>query len=84
MNRLQYRVPGLFQNVDQGVLPALFAATSPGAVGGSYYGPSGFQELTGGPAPAGVPKRALDDSDSARLWSVSEELSGTRFPMPTE
>jgi len=81
---LQYRVPGLYQKVDQGVLPALFAATSPEAQGGGYYGPSGPQELTGGPVPARVPKRALSPSDSARLWAVSEELSGTAFPMPTE
>jgi NAD(P)-dependent dehydrogenase (short-subunit alcohol dehydrogenase family) len=79
MNNLQYRVPGLYQNVDQGILPALFAATSPDAEGGAYYGPSGFQEVSGGPAPARVPKRALGAADSARLWSVSEALSGVTF-----
>jgi NAD(P)-dependent dehydrogenase (short-subunit alcohol dehydrogenase family) len=84
LNHLQYRVPGLYQNADQGILPALFAATSPDAVGGRYYGPSGFQELAGGPAPAQVPKRAASAPDSRRLWSLSEQLSGTKFPMPTE
>jgi NAD(P)-dependent dehydrogenase (short-subunit alcohol dehydrogenase family) len=79
MNNLQYKVPGLYQNVDQGILPALFAATSADARGGAYYGPSGFQELRGGPAPAGIPKRALDATDSARLWTVSESLSGVTF-----
>ena len=84
LNNLQYRVPGLYQNVDQGILPALFAATSVEAVGGAYYGPSGFQELSGGPAPATVPKRALNPADSERLWTISEQLSGTTFPRPTE
>ena len=79
LNRLQYRVPGLYQNADQGILPALFAATSPDAIGGAYYGPSGFQEVTGGPGPATVPKRALNDADNARLWTISESLSGVRF-----
>jgi NAD(P)-dependent dehydrogenase (short-subunit alcohol dehydrogenase family) len=79
LNGLQYKVPGLYQNVDQGILPALFAATSPDAVGGGYYGPSGFQEVTGGPAPASVPRRARDEADSARLWTISERLSGTTF-----
>jgi len=79
LNRLQYRVPGLYQNADQGILPALFAATSPDAVGGSYYGPSGFQEVTGGPASASIPKRALSEADSARLWEVSEALSHVNF-----
>lgn len=78
--RLQYKVPGLYQNVDQGILPALFAATSPEAIGGEYYGPSGFQELAGGPAPAGVPKRALSQANAERLWTVSEGLTGVSFP----
>jgi NAD(P)-dependent dehydrogenase (short-subunit alcohol dehydrogenase family) len=78
--RLQYRVPGLYQNVDQGILPALYAATSPDAKGGGYYGPNGFQELTGGPAPASVPRRALSRADAARLWTVSEGLTGVSFP----
>ena len=80
LSRLQYRVPGLYQNVDQGILPALFAATSPDAVGGAYYGPSGFQELGGGPAAARVPGRALSGADAARLWTLSEGLTGVSFP----
>jgi NAD(P)-dependent dehydrogenase (short-subunit alcohol dehydrogenase family) len=80
LNRLQYRVPGLYQNADQGILPALFAATSPDAVGGAYYGPSGFQEVTGGPGPASIPKRALNQADNARLWELSERLGGVTFP----
>lgn len=78
--RAQYKVPGIYQNVDQGILPALFAATSPGAVGGAYYGPSGFQELTGGSSLAKVPKRALSRADAARLWAVSEGLTEVSFP----
>jgi NAD(P)-dependent dehydrogenase (short-subunit alcohol dehydrogenase family) len=84
LNDLQYKVPGLYQNVDQGILPALFAATSPETKGGTYYGPGGFQELAGGPAPADVPKRALDGAEANHLWVVSEELSGTKFGMWTE
>jgi NAD(P)-dependent dehydrogenase (short-subunit alcohol dehydrogenase family) len=81
LNRLQYRVPGLYQNIDQGILPALFAATSPDAVGGGYYGPNGVLELTGGTsAAARVPKRATPEADARRLWSVSEELTGMAFP----
>ncbi|HEY5231417.1 MAG TPA: SDR family oxidoreductase [Galbitalea sp.] len=80
INRLQYRVPGLYQNADQGILPSLFAATSPDAVGGGYYGPSGFQEVTGGPSVAGIPKRALNDASNARLWEISESLGKVTFP----
>jgi NAD(P)-dependent dehydrogenase (short-subunit alcohol dehydrogenase family) len=77
--RLQYRVPGLYQNADQGVLPALFAATSPDAVGGGYYGPGGPLELTGAPAAAKVPARARGLADAARLWREAEGLTGVSF-----
>jgi NAD(P)-dependent dehydrogenase (short-subunit alcohol dehydrogenase family) len=80
INRMQYAVPGLYQNADQGILPALFAATSPDAVGGGYYGPSGFQELAGGPSAASSPKRALNDADNTRLWDLSETLGNVTFP----
>jgi NAD(P)-dependent dehydrogenase (short-subunit alcohol dehydrogenase family) len=84
LNRLQYRVPGLYQNADQGILPALFVATNADAVGGAYYGPGGVQELAGGPAPAKVPPRALMAADAVRLWEVSEALSGVAFPQRTD
>jgi NAD(P)-dependent dehydrogenase (short-subunit alcohol dehydrogenase family) len=80
VNRLQYKVPGLYQNADQGILPALFAATNPDAAPGAYYGPSGFQELSGGHSLSGVPKRAIVGADSSRLWAVSEQLVNVKFP----
>jgi NAD(P)-dependent dehydrogenase (short-subunit alcohol dehydrogenase family) len=80
LNRLQYKVPGLYQNADQGILPALFAATSADAAPGGYYGPSGFQELSGGPSLSNVPKRATNDADAARLWSLSEQLTDVAYP----
>ena len=68
------------QEIPQGILPALFAATSPDAAPGAYYGPDGFLELTGAPHRASVPKLAKNPADDARLWTVSEELTGVRFP----
>jgi len=70
----------LWQQIPQGILPALYAATNPAAAGGGFYGPDGFGELTGGPAPAKMPARALDDAVAARLWQVSEQLTGAAFP----
>jgi len=40
----------LVQGVDQGLRPALYAATSPEARGGRLYCPDGFGQFTGGPA----------------------------------
>jgi NAD(P)-dependent dehydrogenase (short-subunit alcohol dehydrogenase family) len=80
VNRASHRIGWLWQEVPEGILPALYASTSPDAAGGGYYGPGGFAELTGGPKPAAVPKRALSDADCVRLWDVSEGLTGVAFP----
>jgi len=75
-----FRIPFMWQQVPQGILPALHAAVSPEAVGGGYYGPGGFMELTGGAAVARMPKRALVAADARRLWDVSEQLTGVPYP----
>ncbi len=73
-------IPGLWQDIPQGCLPALFAATSPRAQGGGYYGPDGFAEMTGLPKPASIPAQAKDPATARRLWEVSEQLTDTHFP----
>jgi NAD(P)-dependent dehydrogenase (short-subunit alcohol dehydrogenase family) len=62
-----------------GALPTLYAATSPLAAPGGYYGPSGFQEMKGPPAVAVIKPQALDPVTAKRLWDVSEELTKTKF-----
>jgi len=74
------RFPGVSQDAAAGALPTLYAATSPDAVGAGYYGPNGFQELNGLPAPASVPRRALDAATATELWEQGEVLTGVRFP----
>ncbi len=69
----------IFQPVAQGILPALYAAVSPDAVPGAYYGPDGFFELRGAVTTAHVPRRALSAEDSAHLWDVSVALTGVTF-----
>jgi NAD(P)-dependent dehydrogenase (short-subunit alcohol dehydrogenase family) len=68
------------QDQDAGALPTLYAAVAD-IPGGSYAGPSGFQELRGAPHLVGRSKRALDEEAGKRLWDVSEELTGTKFPL---
>lgn len=70
----------LFQPAAQGALPTLYAATAPEARGGAYYGPTGMMEARGPLGLAEVPQSAMDAEAAARLWKVSEELSGKRFP----
>lgn len=66
----------LFQPAAQGALPALYAATAPDALGGVYYGPNGVGEMRGFPTVAKLPKQALDATVQARLWAVSQQLTG--------
>lgn len=69
------RIPGLLQDVSEGVIPSLYAATSPHAVAGGYYGPTGPLEIGGGGVRAArVPRGALNDADGPRLWDVSADL----------
>ena len=72
--------PLMSQSPAQGALPQLFAATSPAAAPGGYYGPRNLFELVGPPVPARIAIRAKDKAVAARLWTVSEQLTGLAFP----
>ncbi len=71
----------LFQSAAAGALPQLRAATDPGAVGSTLYGPDGRNERTGHPVLVMPRPQALVEEDQARLWSVSEELTGVEYPL---
>jgi NAD(P)-dependent dehydrogenase (short-subunit alcohol dehydrogenase family) len=72
-------LPFLFQPASRGALPTLYAATSADAAGGAYYGPDGIAEVRGYPTLATIPAQAGDQAVAARLWQVSEELTGSIF-----
>ncbi len=64
-----------------GALPTLFAATAPEAAPNGYYGPNGFYELKGPVAPAKVLPQAKDKAVARKLWEVSEQLTGVKWPV---
>ena len=70
------------QQVEQGTEPLLYAATSPAAITGGYYGPGGRLGLVGPTVTARPPRRALDAAASARLWAAAERLTGVALPAP--
>lgn len=74
-----FAAPFFGHSAADGARPILFAATSPQAKPGAYYGPGGFGELRGAPAPALIMPKARDAATAARLWDVSEKLTGTSF-----
>ncbi|MCX5358550.1 SDR family oxidoreductase [Streptomyces sp. NBC_00124] len=69
----------LVHSADAGVLPPLYAATSAQAKGGLLYGPDGFGQFTGGPTELAIYKSARSEADAARLWQISERLTGVAF-----
>ncbi len=66
------------QNVHKGALPMLRAATDPAATGGEYYGPHRKHD-TGYPVAVTSSQRSHDVAGQARLWEVSEQLTGVRY-----
>jgi NAD(P)-dependent dehydrogenase (short-subunit alcohol dehydrogenase family) len=77
---LFFRVLSLFvQNSNMGALPTLYAAVAPDVQGNDYYGPGGFQELSGYPQKVESTKRAKRDDVAANLWDVSEKMTGVSY-----
>ena len=68
------------QPAEQGALPELYAATAPGVEGGQYFGPDGANEMRGYPKLVQPIDRAKDPDIARRLWEVSEEMTGVRWP----
>jgi len=71
----------MFQPVSQGALPTLFAATSPEAEPGGYYGPNRMSETRGFPSLSKIPLAAQDTKTAARLWAISEQLANVSVPV---
>jgi hypothetical protein len=62
-----------------GALPTLYAATAPDVQGGDYYGPGSWGGLRGCPTKVQSSDRSYDTAVAAKLWTVSEELTGVRY-----
>ena len=64
------------QGPESGAQPTLYAATMPDLPGGTFIGPSGFQEIAGPPVPVGSTVASHDREVQARLWDLASELTG--------
>ena len=70
----------LAQSAQMGALPTLFAATMPDLPGDSYIGPDGWMEQKGHPTRVDRSSAAKDRAAAERLWTLSEEFTGVRYP----
>ncbi len=75
-----FKVLSLFvQNSEMGALPTLYAAVASDVQGNDYYGPGGFQEISGYPKKVEPAEHAKKDDVAAKLWDVSEKMTGVVY-----
>ncbi|OJV95791.1 MAG: short chain dehydrogenase [Microbacterium sp. 67-17] len=68
---------GLAGTPESAALPALMAATT--GTGGEFFGPQGLGQVGGRPGRQKLWKPLRSQTDAARLWDASEELTRVRF-----
>ncbi|MFZ2359653.1 MAG: oxidoreductase [Anaerolineae bacterium] len=69
------------QSAEMGALPTVYAAAAPAVQGGDYIGPKGPAEQRGWPTKVQSNDRSHDLETAARLWTVSEELTGVVYDL---
>ena len=69
------------QSAAMGALPTVCAAACANARGGDYFGPSGFLGQRGFPKKVLSSTRSHDRAAAARLWTISEQLTGVAFSL---
>lgn len=75
---LERITPTLGQGPQMGAMPSTFAALSPAASNGDFWGPR-VLHTRGRPVQIRGPARGFDQELQDRLWAVSEELSGVVY-----
>jgi NAD(P)-dependent dehydrogenase (short-subunit alcohol dehydrogenase family) len=73
----------LAQPANMGALPSLYAATVLQVQPGDYIGPDGwFMQFRGYPKNVAARPAARDPKQAAKLWALSEQLTGVQFLGP--
>ncbi len=66
------------QGKDAGAWPLVHACVAGDVRGGDYWGPGGWQEMTGPPARSRARRHARDEVAGARFWAAAERVTGVR------
>lgn len=74
------RLP-LGQAAEMGALPTLYAATSPDAHSGEYFGPDSIMAVYGHPQLEKPINKSDSENHAARLWEESETLAQLTFSL---
>jgi protochlorophyllide reductase len=71
--------PLMSQSALMGTLPQLYAGVDSHIYGGELVGPGGFAGMRGYPKVDRSARKEYDRATAARLWEVSEELTGVKY-----
>lgn len=63
----------------KGAMPQIRAASDPKVKGGQFYGPGGFNEMSGSPVLVDSNELSKDKKLAKKLWEESERLTGMVF-----
>lgn len=74
--RVTHALRLLFNDVERGALPILFAATQD-LPGNAYVGPDGLAGIRGYPAVGRAAPAGLDPTTARQLWDATAQLTGT-------
>ena len=69
----------VFNSASGGAKPTLYAALGADIQGGDYCGPKSAWEMRGAPIKVGSSRASRDPVAAARLWAVSEQLTGVHY-----
>lgn len=69
----------LAQSAAMGALPSLYALVADDVRGGDFIGPGGPMQMRGYPQRVEATTTAQDPERAARLWGVSQQLTGVRY-----
>ncbi|MBP7081727.1 MAG: SDR family oxidoreductase [Rhodocyclaceae bacterium] len=69
----------VLNNATDGALPTLYAALGDDIHGGDYCGPKDMQQMRGAPIKVGSNRASRDEKAAAKLWAMSEVMSGVKF-----
>ena len=79
LQQMKAQVEQFLHSTEDAAKPTLHAALSADVEGGDYYGPTGPQEMSGEVGVATRDPITADVEIAARLWTLSEDLTGQSF-----
>jgi len=74
-------LPLITHSPKNAALPMLNAALGTDVNNGDYFGPTGFSEMKGKPGKVKSKPHSYDEEVAAKLWDVSEKLTGEKFTL---